>query len=49
MSNLFLVTVFAAIAVIAPKFIPTTKIRWLKDAVRIGAGVIALFICFATS
>ena len=49
MSHLFLVAVFVAIAVFVPRFIPTTKIRWLKDAVRIGAGFMALFFVFATS
>ena len=44
MGHLFLVIVFVLAAVFAPRFIPATKIGWLKITVRVGAGVIALFL-----
>lgn len=49
MGHLFLVIVFVLAAVFVPRFIPATKIGWLKNAVRAGAGVIALFLVFSTS
>ena len=49
MGHLFLVIVFVLAAVFVPRFMPTTKIGWLKNAVRAGAGVIALFLVFSTS
>lgn len=49
MGHLFLVVVFVLVAVVAPRFIPTTKYGWLKSAVRVGAGVVALFLVFSTS
>ena len=58
MGHLFLILVFVLAAVFLPRVIPTSETGWLKNlggagwlkrAVRVGAGLIALFLLFSTS